>query len=361
MHNSGSHAISQKQNKRQILDKEILKKPVLILGWTIATRHMIVEFAQARVSNEFLSNQIYIVVDGNIDPADVYKELKQYITSEVAKPSGKDEVWERYTQQQNTYFTEGMPLSIDRLELCPKSNAQASPILTIYCRKDDYTNIATIEEELKEAGRVVIVADSGDDSIAIGHEFRDRDARTVFTALAIHNFFRYQSQEKKNKRQRRVPAKNTERKNQLRSIDQQGPLVVVEITNRDNAVVFDDTEIEVVLRNDISGAALATACRHPKLVDVPTGLLTILDGHRLSLVTEELRQVLWEEPILERNNWTFQDAGKFYSDRGAIVIGYDVSGVKAKENPDSWTPFTYNLPIPKEATLIIMSDRTKPQ
>ena len=196
----------------------------------------------------------------------------------------------------------------------------------------EYSDIDRVDEYLRIAGRIVILGISEASYVhpdydnilpARVRQSSDRDARTVFSALAIYNEYRHRTDGK------------------------QRPHIVVELMSQKNEEIFSKTDIEVVLRNRLAGGALAAACRHPRLVDIPRELVMVRDGHRLSVIPPEERQKYpWDETA--REYLPFIDISHAYWERDCIVIGFEYE-VGQKDNNGVYIPLKRGTPSEQEA------------
>lgn len=121
----------------------------------------------------------------------------------------------------------------------------------LYYLTGDYCQMQVLERAgVRRASRAVVVADD-----VRSHDVADRDARSVLTALTIERI---------------------------------NPQIycVVELMNAANRDTLSLVNVEaVIMRSDLSGRALASACRHPNLMEVMMNLLTMRRGevlHRIA-------------------------------------------------------------------------------
>ena len=185
-------------------------------------------------------------------------------------------------------------------------------------------------------GRIVLLADT------LVADATVRDARTVFLGLALYYRF-------KNRK------------------DSERPHIVVELMLKDNARSFWKTDVEVVLRNELSGGALAAACRHPNLIDVPNRLITLKNGgYRLTVIRKGERDIEWTED--EPEDMTFGELAKRYWHQGVILLGFEVD--KKEDQPDKSDIDLFRLrqnlnpeeetEIPRDARLIAIVENLTP-
>ncbi len=113
--------------------------------------------------------------------------------------------------------------------------------------KGDFTQLAVLRRAgIERAARAVVLADDSE-----RHQRGDRDARSVLAALTIERM-------------------------------QPDIYCVVELMDGANTDHLKVAGVEaVIMRNDLSGRALASACRHPRLASVMMDLFTARDGARL--------------------------------------------------------------------------------
>lgn len=119
----------------------------------------------------------------------------------------------------------------------------------LYWHKGNYTQVSVLEEVgVRNAAKAVVMADD-----VRSHSVAERDARSVLTALTIEKL----AETKK-------------------------LFCVVELMDRSNEEALGLVDIEaVVMRSELSGRALASACRHPQLMNVLENLLTMSRGEVL--------------------------------------------------------------------------------
>lgn len=142
----------------------------------------------------------------------------------------------------------GMPIVlVNEVEEMPDLNDTGIRSDLIYTLTGDYTQLAVLERAgVKRAARAVVMADD-----VRTREYSDRDARSVLAALTI---------------------------------ERMNPEIycVVELMNQDNQAHLGVAGVEaVIMRNDLSGRALAAACRHPELMAVMMNLLTLRKGETM--------------------------------------------------------------------------------
>ena len=235
-----------------------VEAPIVILGWSSAGKELLDELAAAKELGQLSSNKITII--------------SPHI------PQSERDAKEKYSN-----------INLD-VSFVPQ----------------DYVAIENITKYLDEAGRIIILGISSTSQIHPDYDIvtsvralksSDRDARTVFSALAIYNRYKGQT-------------------------DRLRPHIVVELMSQDSERIFERTDIEAILRNRLSGGAIAAACRHPRLVDVPQGLIKIRNGHRLSTIKQEKRQYYnFDDTSTETQ--VFGHVAKGYFEAGYILIGYE--------------------------------------
>ena len=285
---------------------------IVILGWSEACYYLIIELITASIdrSANFKPLQI-VVVAKDISAIEIACNLADQLdlVNLNAKICSESSTRQRLNQQlddnprefrneirldfapiENTQYKEFFEFNV-ALETDQKSHKEN--IATVTCKQRDFQETVLIEEDIKEANRIIILADKSP------KQDRSRDARTVFTALAIYHKF-------KNKEIR--------------------PHIVAEIIESENGAILDDTDIEVVRRNELAGGALATACRHPKLVEIPIDLLTTLKGKRLTFIEiSERKRIEIEQDNKDKvlRDAKFTEILHKYLKKDKIIIGYD--------------------------------------
>jgi voltage-gated potassium channel len=117
----------------------------------------------------------------------------------------------------------------------------------LYFLRGDFTQLATLRRAgIDRAARAVVMADD-----VKTHDYGDRDARSVLTALTIERI-----------------NKNI--------------YCVVELMHSENEAHLAVAGVEAVItRTDLSGRALASACRHSGLMQVMMNLLTLRKGETM--------------------------------------------------------------------------------
>ncbi len=158
----------------------------------------------------------------------------------------------------------------------------------LYYVNGDPTQIAVLEKAgIKRASRVVVMADDQHDGDAAA-----RDARSVLAALTI---------------------------------EKMNPDIysVVELMNAENQPHLEVAGVEaVIMRSDLSGRALASACRNPALMDVMMNLLTLQRGETVHRLPGP------KEPT------PFADLlARLKTDRDVLAIGVDTRGGRRQINP----------------------------
>ncbi|MBX2812842.1 MAG: ion transporter [Myxococcales bacterium] len=160
----------------------------------------------------------------------------------------------------------------------------------IYHVRGDFTQLEILQRaSIVKAQRAVVLADDSE-----SHRRGDRDARSVLAALTIERLH---------------------------------PEIycVVELMNEANKAHLAVAGVEaVIMRNDLSGRALASACRHPRLATVMMDLLTSRDGARLERVLGPVKAMSYGE-LLSRCK----------AEEGATVLGVETSHGKLYINPSA--------------------------
>ena len=144
---------------------------------------------------------------------------------------------------------QGLPIVLlSRLDEAPKLQAAGVPPELTYFVRGDHTKLDDLRRSgIERASRAVVVADA----VRSG-QTEDVDARTVLAALTI---------------ERLCP----------------GIYCVVELMDQSNESHLRVAGVEaIVMRSDLSGRALATACRHPYLVQVIMELVSLHKGKTMS-------------------------------------------------------------------------------
>ena len=304
------------------IDKEA---KVLFVGWNDACTYMITEIAKARKNGEFASDEIEIIVDENspTPPQKIAHEIEDHLLKFGMPFSFEDTTDIRLHLVpviELNEFEEDEVTVIRRVEGRQYTSYVANykdsnyP-LKITCKLRDYTDISNIRSELSEAGRIIIPSDRGD------NPQRDRDARAVFMALAIYycDYF------------------------------QRKPHIVVELVDESYSKLFNKTDIEVVLRNQLSGGILATACRHPKLADILIDLLTITGGHRLDSFNRN------ERNRYENGDYNFQELADIYWKHDIILLGYENPQTEQpKKDYHRWVFYDPSKDLPVSANLVVL-------
>ena len=153
----------------------------------------------------------------------------------------------------------GLPLVlVNELERLPDLSRTKVRSDLRYHVPGDFTQLEVLKRAgVERAARAVVLADQ-----VRGHASADRDARSVLAALTIERL---------------------------------NPDIycVVELMDADNHAHLGVAGVEaVIMRSELSGLALAAACRHPKLMEVMMNLLTLRRGetiHRVEGPTEPMR------------------------------------------------------------------------
>ncbi len=182
----------------------------------------------------------------------------------------------------------GLPvLLVNELEARPDLSNSGYRSDLLYFLQGDYCQMQVLEQVgVRQAARAVVVADD-----IRSHDIADRDARSVLTALTIERL-------------------NPE------------IYCVVELMNAANRDTLNLVNVEaVIMRSDLSGRALASACRHPNLMDVMMNLLTMRRGEVLHRVPG---------PKVKIGFGDLMHAVKMESD--ALLVGVEQEG-RANINP----------------------------
>lgn len=174
----------------------------------------------------------------------------------------------------------------------------------VYHLCGDFTQLKILERAgVQRAHRAVVLADD-----TRGHLEADRDARSVLAALTIERM-------KKN------------------------IYCVVELMDAANEAHLAVAGVEAfIMRNDLAGRALASACRHPRLMDVMMNLLTLRRGQTL------LRLPGPKEPV----RFGALLSG-LKAERGSLMIGIEADG-KTVINP------SHDLMVTPEHHLLVISN-----
>lgn len=204
----------------------------------------------------------------------------------------------------------GVPiLLVNELEERPDMSRTGYRTDLVYFLEGDYTQMSVLDAAgVHRATRAVVMADD-----VRSHDIADRDARSVLTALTIERI---------------------------------NPQIycVVELMNAANRATLELVNVEaVIMRSDLSGRALASACRHPNLMDVMMNLLTMRRGevlHRLAGPTSEM---------------TFGDLlVAVKKEANALLVGVEQDGAP-KINPPS------DLVVRPEDSLIVIGGPDEPR
>lgn len=160
----------------------------------------------------------------------------------------------------------------------------------IHHLRGDFTQLDVLRKAgIERAGRAVVLADD-----TPGHQRGDRDARSVLAALTI---------------ERMHPS----------------IYCVVELMDPANKDHLAVAGVEaVIMRNDLSGRALASACRHPRLASVMMDLLTSRAGARLERIPGPVAPMSYGE-LLQRCK----------AEVGSTVLGVETADGELFINPDA--------------------------
>ena len=313
------------------------KGKVVILGWSEACFYLISELvAVTKDKSEFVAQEVVIITD-DIEPKTVAKKLQDQFSKDYSTKKALSHLYQLDITDESEAEISSILTSYNK-ENTTTDDTRDQKGINIHYKKLDFREMVWNEGDLREASLIVVVAERTETT-------KDRDARNVFTTLAIYHAFKNESER---------------------------PHVVVELMDPANAAIFDKKDVEVVLRNELSGGALATACRHPKLVEIPLDLLTTRQGNRLKFVEVSERKALEQNlknSIEKQKN--FQTIADFYLKHNMLVIGYDqpeepnwyirafnwirkTMGYK-KLNQRQWTAFDPKANIPDDVALIAIS------
>ncbi len=139
---------------------------------------------------------------------------------------------------------------VNELERLPDLTRTRIRADLLYHVRGDFTQLEVLKRAgVEHASRAVVMADQ-----VRGHASEDRDARSVLAALTIERL---------------------------------NPDVycVVELMDADNQAHLEVAGVEaVIMRSELSGRALAAACRHPNLMEVMMNLLTLRRGETIHRV-----------------------------------------------------------------------------
>lgn len=186
----------------------------------------------------------------------------------------------------------GLPIVlVNELEKEPDLSATGVRADLIYFLKGDFTQLDVLQRAgVKHAARAVVMADD-----TRTREPSDRDARSVLAALTIERI-------------------NPE------------IYCVVELMNAENQAHLAVAGVEaVIMRNDLSGRALASACRHPGLMQVMFNLLTLRKGETMHRFPGPLAPMPFGE--LQR---------KLKEEMGALMIGVERNEETTINPPDEF-------------------------
>lgn len=160
----------------------------------------------------------------------------------------------------------------------------------VYHVQGDFTQLEVLKRaQIEQAHRAVVLADDSE-----RHQRGDRDARSVLAALTIERLH-------------------------------PNIYCVVELMNAANKEHLAVAGVEaIIMRNDLSGRALASACRHPRLATVMMDLLTSTAGARLERVPGPVQAMAYGE-LLSRCK----------EREGAIVLGVETDAGQLFINPSA--------------------------
>lgn len=158
----------------------------------------------------------------------------------------------------------------------------------LYHVQGDFTQLEVLlRAGIQRASRAVVLADDSE-----SHKRGDRDARSVLAALTI---------------------------------ERMSPSIycVVELMDAANKDHLAVAGVEaVIMRNDLSGLALASACRHPRLASVMMDLLTSRAGARLERVPGPVESMTYGQLL-----------ARCKLEEGATVLGVETKGGELFINP----------------------------
>lgn len=184
----------------------------------------------------------------------------------------------------------GLPIVlVNELEKEPDLSATGVRPDLIYFLQGDFTQLEVLQRAgVQRAARAVVMADD-----TRTREPSDRDARSVLAALTI---------------------------------ERMNPEIycVVELMKGENEAHLGVAGVEaVIMRNDLSGRALASACRHPGLMQVMFNLLTLRKGETMHRFPGPLAPMPFGE--LQR---------KLKQEMGALMIGVERNDETMINPPD---------------------------
>lgn len=174
----------------------------------------------------------------------------------------------------------------------------------VYHLEGDFTQFTVLRKAgIERASRAVVMADT-----SRGHLEADRDARSVLAALTI---------ERMNK----------------------GIYCVVELMDAANEAHLGVAGVEAfIMKNDLSGRALASACRHPNLMQAMMDLLTLRRGQTLHRLPGPKTAMPFGALL-----------GQLKAERNALLIGVEV-GQEMEINP------AHDLVVNPDDHLLVISD-----
>lgn len=155
----------------------------------------------------------------------------------------------------------------------------------IYFLKGDHTKLDNLKKAgVGRASRAVVLADA-----LRGSDPEDRDARTVLAALTIEKL-------------------------------KPGIHCTVELMVPSNESHLRVAGVEaIVMRNELAGSAIATACRNPELINVLMEIITLTHGQTLQRIPGPTKRSTYKELLIEHRG-----------SENALVIGVE----RAKAGPD---------------------------
>jgi len=165
----------------------------------------------------------------------------------------------------------GLPLVlVNELDRLPDLSRTKIRVDLLYHVKGDFAQLEVLQRAgVERAARAVVMADHIRE-----HATADRDARSVLAALTIERL---------------------------------NPTIycVVELMDADNEAHLGVAGVEaVIMRSELSGRALAAACRHPNLMEVMMNLLTLRRGETINRVPGPQQPMRFDElmPLIKKEH-----------------------------------------------------------
>jgi voltage-gated potassium channel len=179
-------------------------------------------------------------------------------------------------------------LLVNELETLPDIQVTGFRLDNLYHMRGAHTQRAVCERAgIRRASRAVVVADTI-------HErpYKDRDARTVLATLTIERL---------------------------------NPKIycVVELMDEANQQHLQFAGVEAILmRNELGGISLASACRHPELIRIARSLLTLRHGETMQRIAGP------------KDRMTFGDLSRaLKEEQNALLIAVETPGKGSVLNP----------------------------